>query len=333
MNYLYASDERYLPHAAASIVSLCEHTPPDAEAQLHLLSMGIQPESSRALQELAGRYGRTLRIWEMGDLETWFGHAVDTGGFALSAMARLFLARVLPEDIHRVLYLDCDTIILEDLSSLERLDMQGCPVGMVQEPTVRHDRLTRLGLTPETVYHNSGVLLIDLDRWRAENTEQTVLDYFRAHAGDIIAPDQDALNGALAGHICLLPPRYNYGSVQIYYRWAAQRKMCAPAPFYPTEAAYTAAAEPPAIVHFLGEERPWRAGNTHPYRQAYLDALAQTPWRDTPPEEGWRGYFTCFRLFNTLTRPFPLLRWHIINALIPAFMCWRAQARVKQHGK
>lgn len=40
MNILYASDENYLRHAAASMVSLCEHTPPEAELRFHLLSMG-----------------------------------------------------------------------------------------------------------------------------------------------------------------------------------------------------------------------------------------------------------------------------------------------------
>ena len=177
------------------------------------------------------------------------------------------------------------------------------------------------------------MLLIDLDRWRAEGTEKTVLDYYREKGGALLAPDQDALNGALAGHICPLPPRYNFGSVQIYYPWKAQKRMSAPAPFYPTEQAYQQAAFPPAIIHFLGEERPWREGNRHPYRAAYEAALAKTPWRGAPMESGWQTYFRCFDLFNRLTRPFPLLRWRIINALIPAFMRYREQARKKkQHG-
>ena len=95
--------------------------------------------------------------------------------------------------------------------------------------------------------------------------------------------------------------------------------MSAPTPFL-AEADYLAAVAHPAIIHFLGEERPWRAGNRHPYTPMYDRYLSMTPWKDTPKEEGWRGYFACFALFNTLTRPFPLLRWRIISGLIPAFM-------------
>ena len=333
MDYLYASDENYLRHAAASMVSLCEHQPAGAQVHIHLLDTGAKPESIAQLKALVAGYGRELTVWPLGDLRHWFDFEIFAGGFTVSAMGRLLAGRVLPEEVHRVLYLDCDTIVLDDLSPLETLDMQGCPVGMVQEPTVSHKRLPVLGLPETSRYCNSGVLLMDLDRWRAEETEKAIFDYYRAKGAQLIAPDQDALNGALPGHIYILPPRYNFGSVQIYYGYAAQKKMCAPAPFYAAKADYEAAAFPPAIVHFLGEERPWRAGNRHPYRKAYEEALAKTPWKNAPQEQGWQTYFRCFGLFNAVTKPFPLLRWRIINSLIPAFMRMREKKRVKANGK
>ena len=226
MNILYASDENYLRHAAASMVSLCEHTPPEAELRFHLLSMGVSSQGAQRLRDTLAPYGRELCLWELGDLRKWFDFSVNSRGFALSTLARLFVGRVLPEDVHRVLYLDCDTLPLEDLSALEQFDLKGCPLAMVQEPTARHSRKRELGLTPEQPYFNAGVLLIDLDRWRAEGTEKTVLDYYREKGGALLAPDQDALNGALAGHICPLPPRYNFG-----YRFITpgrRRSACPP---------------------------------------------------------------------------------------------------------
>ena len=215
MNILYASDENYLRHAAASMVSLCEHTPPEAELRFHLLSMRVSSQGAQRLRDTLAPYGRELCLWELGDLRKWFDFSVNSRGFALSTLARLFVGRVLPEDVHRVLYLDCDTLPLEDLSALEQFDLKGCPLAMAQEPTARHSRKRELGLAPEQPYFNAGVLLIDLDRWRAEGTEKTVLDYYREKGGALLAPDQDALNGALAGHICPLPPRYNFASEQI----------------------------------------------------------------------------------------------------------------------
>ena len=168
MNILYASDENYLRHAAASMVSLCEHTPPEAELRFHLLSMRVSSQGAQRLRDTLAPYGRELCLWELGDLRKWFDFSVNSRGFALSTLARLFVGRVLPEDVHRVLYLDCDTLPLEDLSALEQFDLKGCPLAMAQEPTARHSRKRELGLAPEQPYFNAGVLLIDLDRWRAE---------------------------------------------------------------------------------------------------------------------------------------------------------------------
>ena len=254
MNILYASDENYLRHAAASMVSLCEHTPPEAELRFHLLSMGVSSQGAQRLRDTLAPYGRELCLWELGDLRKWFDFSVNSRGFALSTLARLFVGRVLPEDVHRVLYLDCDTLPLEDLSALEQFDLKGCPLAMAQEPTARHSRKRELGLTPEQPYFNAGVLLIDLDRWRAEGTEKTVLDYYREKGGALLAPDQDALNGALAGHICPLPPRYNFGSVQIYY----------PCAFLPHGTGLSAGGFSPCHHSFPGRGTPLAGGQPPP---------------------------------------------------------------------
>ena len=68
MNILYASDENYLRHAAASMVSLCEHTPPEAELRFHLLSMGVSSQGAQRLRDTLAPYGRELCLWELGDL-------------------------------------------------------------------------------------------------------------------------------------------------------------------------------------------------------------------------------------------------------------------------
>ena len=73
----------------------------------------------------------------------------------------------------------------------------------------------------------------------------------------------------------------------------------------------------PSIIHFLGEERPWRLGNKHPYTKEYLNYWNSTPWKNSLLEDGWQTYFKAFNLFNSITKPFPLIRYKIIDTLIP----------------
>ena len=319
MHILYAADENYVRHAAASMVSLMERNTAADSLTVHFLSMGVTEDSLQKLRALCETRGRAFRHYELGDIRRWFDFPVNSRGFAPSALARLFLARVLPEDVDRVLYLDCDTIVMDDLRELWATDMGSCYLGMVTEPTVTKARRVQLGMPDSQLYFNSGVLLINLKLWRAEDAEGTVLRYYCSKGGDLVAPDQDAINGAFPGRICELAPRYNYGSIQIYYPWRTQKRICAPTPFM-DEDTYRRGTEKPAIVHFLGEERPWRAGNHHPYTPEYERFLAMTPWKDAPKDQGWQTYFLCFGIFNTVMKLCPYLRWKIIDGLIPVFM-------------
>ena len=57
-----------------------------------------------------------------------------------------------------------------------------------------------------------------------------------------------------------------------------------------------------------------------------------TPWKEAIDEDGWLLYFTCWKIFNFFTKPFPKLRYNIINSLIPKFMNYRKK-KLKNENK
>ena len=331
MHILYDADENYVRHLAVSMMSAMDACRRVQGLTFHVMSTGITQESRDRLQQLAQRRRRSIHFYEMGDLTRWVDFSFNTRGFAISALTRLFMARVLPEELDRIIYLDCDTLVMDNLTALWETDMGDSPLGMVAEPTVNKARRLQLGLPDGQPYYNSGVLLVNLGLWRSRGVEQEILQYYASKDGDLVAPDQDAINGALRDRIYQLSPRYNYGAVQIYYSWSALKKISHPTPFMDRDL-YLTETKRPAIVHFLGEQRPWRAGNKHPYEGAYLRYLAGTPWANVPQEEGWRTYFRAFRLFNRVMKPFPYLRWRIIDRLIPVFMKARERNRKRNGG-
>ncbi len=330
INLLYAMNEKYLPHVAASIASVLDRHGA-GEVMVHIISLGLSHKAQRELQTFIAEQKGACRLYPFDDVKAQFAHGVDTLGFDISVLARLFVARLLPEDVERVLYLDGDTIVLQPLDELFARNMEGCPIAMVIEPTANQKRKAALGLAPADPYFNSGVILFDMVQWRKQECEKRVLAYFRAKGGKLMAPDQDALNGALKGQIDRLEPKYNFGTSFVRYSYRALCKMMAPAP-YVKKQVFAFSCKHPAIVHYLGEERPWRAGNKHPYRREYQQYLAQTPWKGAGQEAHWRLYFFCFYLFHAILSPFPWLRWKIIDALIPGVMRIRAKKLQQRRG-
>ena len=219
MHVVYVSNDAYARHLAVSAASLYDRNRDEEELQVWVLSAGISPESRKKLEQIAGAYGREIRVLELGEIRDRFDYDVDTGGFDISTMGRLFIGQILPETVKRVLYLDCDTVVSGSLKPLWTAPLQGHVLAAVMEPTIYETVKQEIGLGPEEPYFNAGVLLVDLEAWRREDVQGQLLRFYREKGGKLFACDQDAINGVLKGRILPLPPRYNFFTNYRYYRY------------------------------------------------------------------------------------------------------------------
>lgn len=222
-----------------------------------------------------------LQSWVESCGAGWLAHSISpqerdrcprNRRFGQVAWYRVFLPELLPE-VDRVLYLDCDTIIRRNLSELWMTDLRGMPLGAVVNPLYPFMDcrfLDELGVRAES-YFNSGVLLFDLQKWRASELTEHLLVRAREQ-GRQEWPDQNALNVVLRDFWLPLPPA-----------WNAQNTLF-DLPMYMLaydEAAIVEARANPAIIHFIGPYKPWHFRCKHKFRHLYWEHLANTPWRDS----------------------------------------------------
>ncbi len=268
-----AADREYLPHCATTLLSLLEHHP---DAEIHLLHpASVDEEALGKLRGLIGAQGATLTT-----------HAVQADAIeglprltevTITMWLRALLPALLPHH-SRVLYIDCDTLVVDDLSALWATDLSTAAVGAVRNilPAGARDYPLSIGV-PVDAYFNSGVLLINLDYWRAHGVTEALLAYGRRRAGELKWPDQDALNHVLRDAWRVLPERYNAQNGM----WFMPNRYD-----YFTRDALRAATTSPAIVHFEGPHivKPWGAYCKNPYRQRYFELRRRTPWPELPPQ-------------------------------------------------
>jgi lipopolysaccharide biosynthesis glycosyltransferase len=283
-----AADRRYLPHAAVSLRSLLLSTSDPSSIQPHLLH---GPELDRAdIAALAGMVTelRSELVPLLIDGDRVDGLPVNVR-FPPAIWYRTFLPDLLP-DADSVVYLDCDTVLFDDIAELVTTDLQGCAVAAVDNVSLGHEAdSARVGLDAATRYFNSGVLVLDLDQWRRDDLGTTVRAEARQR-GWAPFPDQDALNVVLAHRRLSLPVRWNLQNSVIYLEMAKDVFGAA---------AVAEARRNPALVHFEGFkiDKPWHYLSKHPYRKAYLEHRAHTPWPSDVIEERTP--------FHRLLRPFP----------------------------
>jgi len=204
---VFAIDEGYAMPLAVTLRSILEASA-NADFDFRVLHTGISPATRARVQASLPRGGATL-TWQEADLGAFSGCGTLPHITGVT-YARLLLDRLLP-DAKRAIYLDADTLVLTDLRRLWSTPLRGAPVGAVVDgvsPALRANEGALPGRPEVPRYFNAGVLLIDLERWRAAGVSAAATDYILRHPNSPYS-DQDALNIALDGAWAELDCRWN----------------------------------------------------------------------------------------------------------------------------
>jgi lipopolysaccharide biosynthesis glycosyltransferase len=204
-------------------------------------------------------------------------------GFPLATAYNVLAPLFLLKGESRAIYMDADIVVTEDLSTLWTMQL-GTPVGAVLDAHIVWMASPSMwrpwkeeGLEPLTPYLNTGLMLMDLNRWRAERLTERTLDYLEKY--ELPCVDQDALNLALRGEFDQLHPRYN--SMPYHHL-----KMLRYLDTVENDDVIGEAITKPAVIHyhrsFFG--KPWNFWCTHP---------GVALWRSLADEvrPGWRKQF------------------------------------------
>ena len=307
MNVVYASNENYVRHMAVSMYSLFDNNRKEDAIDVYILSTGILPESKVKLDFIAKQFKRKISFIELDDIKGKIDYDINTGRFDISAMSRLFIGELLPQDIDRVLYLDCDTVVSKELTGLWNTNLKENIIAAALEPTIYKEVLKYLGMDERNPYYNSGVLLIDLKAWRDKNVGQGIIDYYKNINSVSLFCDQDAINGYLKGRIKTISPAYNLFTNYRYFSYDTLTKKAGWFRRIPRKV-YEHAISHPRIVHFAGDERPWKRYNLNPYRALYDIYLKLTPWADEKKEMANPLYMLSYHMMNVITLFAPKVR-------------------------
>ena len=280
---VYASDDRFAEILGVSLVSLFENSM-DMGIVLYILDSGITSGNKEKLEAVCKSYKRKPPVWiEAKDIskELSMEVAVDRG--SLTQYARLFLSGCLPEHLGRVLYLDCDILINHSIRELWNLDLHGKTIAALMDAFSKAYR-KNIDLEPDDIMFNSGVMLIDLDKWRRDNVEKKLLSFIIRKKGHIQQGDQGALNAVLSKETYCFKPQMN--AVTIYFDFTYDELLAYRKP----QGVYTReqikeAVKDPYIIHFttsFASRRPWVKGCKHRYVSDWLKYKGMSPWKDEP---------------------------------------------------
>lgn len=265
---LFCCNPAFYQHLAVALVSMLENNP-HTRFDIHLMTSGRDDRLENRLRASLAAYRNAALTVHYLSLES-FEHFFVSSHITLESYLRIFAADVLGDRIGKILYLDCDLVVLGDLWDLWTTDIGAYALAAAPDLYAGYRRAA-LGVPENRTYVNAGVLLLNLDRWRRTNVKERLIRFIEGHAGTLTFHDQDAINAVLHESILVLDRRWNV-QAQMY---RLRRHVFPEA--YPL---IREACRHPAILHYAGPEKPWRFRMSVAKRQLYFAYLRKTDWRN-----------------------------------------------------
>ncbi|WP_268912498.1 glycosyltransferase family 8 protein [Lentilactobacillus sp. SPB1-3] len=257
----FSVNDRYAAPLATAIASLIDHASDENNYDLIVLYQELSQENQDKISSLTTNNVNIRFI----ALDEKFGNRFDNDQNTLRAdyitltiYYRLFIGDMFPE-FDKAIYVDADILIRDDIAKLYDIDLMGSIVGAANDRFIATDPVVAgyandaVGISNQ-LYVNSGVLLMNLKKFRDTNFTDKFLELLTTYHFKLIAPDQDYLNAIAKDDIYQLPMEWNLETAVM------------PEDFKPAR-----------LVHYNLFEKPWQY-NDVPFADEFWQAAKRTPY-------------------------------------------------------
>ncbi|SMQ85715.1 Lipopolysaccharide biosynthesis protein, LPS:glycosyltransferase [Devosia lucknowensis] len=236
-------DDNFWAPAFATMRSVCLFTTRRQELVFHLCHRTLSAAHRADLEAITDEFPVTLRWHDLDQSEMFADIAArmpENKRLSNIVYARLMIDRLVGPDVERILYLDCDMLVRDDIALLYETDLKNHAIGAVRDTSGafitggRDLRANRDLFDPASYYFNAGLVLIDVARWRDADIIGRMEEAYATGVMQRIYYDQDLLNLIFRDRWFRLPWRWNVIDARPVHEGLD-----------------------PAILHYTGENKPW----------------------------------------------------------------------------
>ena len=273
IHILMACDRNYAPFYGVLLTSLFINNQ-DSQFHIHWITDDTIPqEVKNKFSRLVSDNRSELSLYEIDKSTVTDFPQYKHINYA--AYYNLKIADILPQDVHRVIYVDGDMIVNGDIRPLWEMDLKGNACAMVEAPASSFPYIfDRLGYDSKFGYYNNGTTLYDLDFLRKIHFSAKALEYISTAKHNLGMMDQDVINALLHTKILRLPLKYNF---QITFFWKSN--WIGFSEELKQEIIET--AQHPVIIHYSDKRKPWQMENRYrPYTKLWNMYYRKSAWRN-----------------------------------------------------
>lgn len=258
INIVFAIDDNYARHCAVAINSILDNANPNQKFNFFIICGDNLSLKNRALFSKYCNENISFEYLSVNESDFSF-YPLNRDHISIATYYRLALQDLLPNNIEKVIYLDADLIVLDNIAKLWDIDLEDNYIaGALDEGGILQIR--RLGLPLSHNYINAGICVMNIKKMREMNLKHSYAEALYKNYDLITLQDQDILNITFVNKIKKIP-----------LRWNVQSRF-----YKPNELEYAfsqkeleEAALMPAIIHYSDREKPWQNSCRHLLKSYY----------------------------------------------------------------
>lgn len=280
------TDDNYIKPTIVTITSLLMNKYHNTNYKIYVIGNKLSEES----QKLFSAFENVELLHVKNDFSAFEGTHQHVSA---AALFKFKIPELFPQ-YNKILYLDTDMIIQQDLSELFKTDITNHYAAVVKDIECmmqgKHHLRHKLNN-----YFNSGMMLLNLEKMRAEKATEALINYKKNEKVRFFM-DQDAFNVIFNNQVIFVSPGYNYIPVS----WNCHKKETIMDFYNLTETEYNYIFNHAPICHFADKNKPWKNylsnGSEIWAKYYYLSPCKDKPiiYSDTPhwkPAYIWKNFF------------------------------------------
>ena len=242
MNIFLTIDNNYTKYLSVTIASILYNLDKDDTVNFFILDGGISEYNKKRINNL--KKIKDFNIEYIIIDRSKFDKIVSSSQAHISNETNYrFIISSLKPELNKCLFLDADLIIDGNIKELYNTNIDDYYIAAVpdQAPLDTFSWTHKLNLPENYRYVNTGVILVNLKKWREDNIESKLFENVFKYSDVLMFPDQDTLNITLNSKVKYLSHKYNAMPVQNYVIQEEQKE----------------AFNTPVIIHWAGFMKPW----------------------------------------------------------------------------
>lgn len=278
INIVYSSDNNYAQHCCVSMASILLNSDENSYFNFIILDGGITQKNKNKILSLKHIKKCDITFYDISKFD-FSKFKLNREYISIAAYYRLAIPEILDNNIKKIIYIDCDTIVETDIKKLWNIDIENY-LALVVDDECGVFQCIRLGLSIDSRYFNSGVLVFNIDKLRKCDFYNQCIKYYRDNENIITLQDQDILNIFFNNKCKFIDLNWNANS-RIYLGNSLKAYSIQ---YGDSEKSYSKEEEDkakynPYIIHYTDVVKPWDIFCKHPLQKEYFEYLKFTKFK------------------------------------------------------